>query len=232
MTKARPAPIRVAGRAWGCTAYCCFLAWPGGRQPLSFFASPGGQSLALLPMVLPDDELDPVDEPVGDVAVLPLEVPLPPSTFTLVVLLLVALASEDEPLVLPDPELALGLVLVLVLPDVPPVPLPLVPEVLPVLPSVVPVLPVALVDGLVLPVEGVVLVDGLVALVEPELPIVDVLLPAEPGVTIAPPLDGRAPLVLAPGPVVTLVSLDSVPLAPDEAPDWVPRVVLVLADCA
>jgi hypothetical protein len=186
---------------------CCFLACPGGRQPLSFFASPGGQSLALLPMVLPlDDEDESVDEPLGDVAVL------------------------VEPLVL-----------VLALPEVE-------PDVLPVLPSVVPVLLVPLADGLVLLlvdgavllVEGVVLlvdgvvllVEGVVPLVEPVLPIVEVLLPAEPGVTIAPPLDGRAPLVLAPGPVVTLVSLDSVPLAPDDAPALVPRVVLLLADCA
>jgi hypothetical protein len=156
MAKARPAPIRVAGRASGFTAYCCFLACPGGRQPLSFFASPGGQSLALLPMVLPDDEeLDPVDEPLGVVAVLPLEVPLPPSTFTLVVLLLVALASEDEPLVLPEPELALGAVLVLpdalglvlVLPDVAGAVLLVLPEV----PGDVPVVPEVLGDVLVVP---------------------------------------------------------------------------------
>jgi hypothetical protein len=181
---------------------CCFLACPGGRQPLSFFASPGGQSLALLPMVLPlDDEDESVDEPLGDVAVLGL---------------------------------------VLVLPEVE-------PDVLPVLPSVVPVLLVPLADGLVLLVDGavllvegvvllvdgvVLLVEGVVPLVEPVLPIVEVLLPAEPGVTIAPPLDGRAPLVLAPGPVVTLVSFDSVPLLLDDAPDWAPALVLLLADCA
>jgi hypothetical protein len=49
---------------------CCFFACPGGRQPLSFLASPGGQS-ARLPMV------DVSEDPLDEVDALPLAVPEP-----------------------------------------------------------------------------------------------------------------------------------------------------------
>ena len=51
----------------------CFFACPGGMQPLSFFARPGGQS-GRLPIVDVSDELPvlPVVEPLVDPVVVPL----------------------------------------------------------------------------------------------------------------------------------------------------------------
>ena len=71
-------------------------------------------------------------------------------------------------------------------------PVPELPDrpVLPIAGPVLPMVPVALVDGVVP------LVDGVVPLTEPVLPMLVEPLPAEPGVTIAPPLDGRPSLVV------------------------------------
>lgn len=57
---------------------CCFLACPGGMQPLSFLASPGGQNeLPELPETFVPDppEPEPPDEPVPPVD--PVVVPVP-----------------------------------------------------------------------------------------------------------------------------------------------------------
>jgi hypothetical protein len=60
----RPAYCRL----WLFADCSCFFAWPGGMQPLSFLASPGGQ-LPELPdaCVSEPPEPEPPDEPVPPV---------------------------------------------------------------------------------------------------------------------------------------------------------------------